>query len=1106
MERRGVLEEREIIRHCDSRVLRRARNIARSQDAIFERSCSYASGAELHVRAQVAGTSSRSQAYDVRLCIDQQTQTVSSYECTCRSSLVESGMCKHAAATALAFLANPGSFRGYVQDAASASTGGVTRLLRALRQHDAGIAAAPAAQDGSAEEPVRLCVVLVQDAGTWSMRLRVARGKTRYAVRDLQRLVQDVRAGAYATYGAGLGFVHAPGAFTASACQLVRFVDRALAVREQLGQASTGAVAARPASAHAELALTETELVELLEACRDGVELLVDDTRELDHAPRKATIIEGNPPVRVVFSEHEGGFSFQPEGYLDVLCVPDAFYVWYQRTFYRCEEGFSACESFLRLLYADSHAIHHVGAQDAPEFCANVLPELQRNVEVLAPASMLALRPQPCVVEAYLDYGADCITCRAWAVYGQARHDLLAPAVAPSRTLPRDLRAEQRASQVLLRWFSATLETDGRGAQSTSLLLVGTQRMGAFLVGGLAELRDVATVYTTSRFDALVCKRKPHVVVGLSMKSNLIDLSVTSEEFSRRELAEVLASYQQRKRFHRLPDGTFLDLGASQLAFAGSLLDELDVDPLDLLEGDVLLPRWRAFQLDSLLDEGCGDESFRAYLSRAQAAAGPRAHGLPACLVGVMRPYQVEGFEWLCALADAGLAGILADEMGLGKSLQLIAFLCSLHAETGAARPSIIVCPASLVYNWVAEFEKFAPGLRVQVVAGAKEQRQEALAGLAQQPAVMPAAAPDVVITSYDLLKRDVEEYAGLQFASVTLDEAQYIKNAGTLASRSVKALHAQHRFALTGTPVENRLSELWSIFDFLMPGLLGSYRAFRERYEYPIMNGDEAQLERLRALTGRFILRRLKGDVLDDLPAKSVNIVFSRMDEEQRRLYLASEQALRDSLRPAKAGTAERNRIEVLAELMRLRELCCDPRLVYEGYTGPSAKLDTIVELVGNVRDAGHKALVFSQFTSYLSLIAHELDERGMAYYTITGSTPKKRRIELADAFNADATPVFLVSLKAGGTGLNLTGASVVVHADPWWNAAAENQATDRSHRIGQRSEVTVYKVIAKDTIEERVVALQEAKGELAGRLIENTGALQAGFSTEELLGLLGQ
>ena len=1098
MRRHVVLDEREIIRHCDSRVLRRARNIARSQDAIFERGCTYAAGGKLHVRAQVAGTSSRSQAYDVRLRIDQHENKVSSYECTCSSSLVESGMCKHAAATALAFAANPSSFRGFVHDGADASSDGVRRLLRALRQHDTLQDGAPAGQGCGPEEPVRLCVVLVHDAGTWSMRLRVARGKTRYAVRDLWQFAHAVCTGAYATYGTGLGFAHVQGAFAAPARPLLGIVSRALAVRAQLEQASVGAVAARPGGARGELALTEAELVEVLEACRGGVELLVDDTRELDHAPRKAAIIEGNPPVRVVFAEDDGGFSFQPEGYLDVLCTPGAFYVWCQRVFYRCEEGLRACESFLRLLYADSCAIHHIGTRDVPEFCANVLPELQRNVEVLAPASMLAQRPQPCAVEAYLDYGAERVTCRAWAVYGQERHDLLTTA-ASSGAQPRDMRAERRASRVLLRWFSATPEADGQGGQRIGLELAGTQRIGAFLVEGLAQLRGVAEVFTTSSFDALICKRKPQVLVGLSMKSNLIDLSVTSDVLSRRELAEVLASYKQRKRFHHLADGTFLDLDSAQLASASSLLDELDIEAPDLLDGDVLLPRWRAFQLDALVGEGCEDEAFRAYLSQARAATGPKAHGLPAHLADAMRPYQVEGYEWLCTLADAGLAGILADEMGLGKSLQLIAFLATLHAGEGAEGPSIIVCPASLVYNWVAEFGKFAPGLAVHVIAGAKEQRVEAIRGLAR------AGAPDVAITSYDLLKRDVDEYAGLKFASVTLDEAQYIKNAGTLASRSVKALAARHRFALTGTPVENRLSELWSIFDFLMPGLLGSYRTFRERFEYPIMNGDEAQLERLRARTGRFILRRLKGDVLEDLPAKSVNIVFSRMDQQQRMLYVASEQALRDSLRPAKAGTAERNRIEVLAELMRLRELCCDPRLVYEDYTGPSAKLATIVELVGNVADAGHKALVFSQFTSYLSLIAHELQMRGLAYYTITGSTPKKRRIELADAFNADATPVFLVSLKAGGTGLNLTGASVVIHADPWWNAAAEDQATDRSHRIGQTNEVTVYKVIAKDTIEERVVALQEAKGELAGRLIEDTGALQAGFSTEELLGLLG-
>ncbi|MDY2723877.1 MAG: DEAD/DEAH box helicase, partial [Coriobacteriales bacterium] len=309
---------------------------------------------------------------------------------------------------------------------------------------------------------------------------------------------------------------------------------------------------------------------------------------------------------------------------------------------------------------------------------------------------------------------------------------------------------------------------------------------------------------------------------------------------------------------------------------------------------------------------------------------------------------------------------------------------------------------------------------------------------------------------------------------------------------------------ALTGTPIENRLSELWSIFDFLMPGLLGSYRRFRERYEQPIVDGQEEAMRRLQELVGHFVMRRLKSDVLVDLPEKSENVVYAHMEGEQLKLYRAHEQRLRESIVGKSTAEFARERIAVLAELTRLREICCDPHLVFDDYDDSSAKLSTILDLVETAIDSGKKLLLFSQFTSYLDIISTHLSEQGVAHYTITGATPKRQRLELVNEFNEDDTPVFLVSLKAGGTGLNLTGASVVIHADPWWNSAAEDQATDRAHRIGQTKDVMVYKVIAKDSIEERILALQETKSDLADKLINSEGLSLSSLTRDELVSLL--
>ena len=510
--------------------------------------------------------------------------------------------------------------------------------------------------------------------------------------------------------------------------------------------------------------------------------------------------------------------------------------------------------------------------------------------------------------------------------------------------------------------------------------------------------------------------------------------------------------------------------------------------------------------MDSQVDDEDKSPAFVDYVNDMKII-DPKRYQVPECLKDVLRPYQVEGYEWLSTLWDKGFGGILADEMGLGKSVQLLSLV---EARKGRG-PALIVCPASLVYNWAAECEKFAGDLFVEVIAGTKAQRRKTIAAIAEQSQKSDDAeydGTDVVITSYDLLRRDVDDYASCHFALMALDEAQYIKNHATKLAKAVKQVPADHRFALTGTPIENRLSELWSIFDFLMPGLLGTYTKFREKYEQPIMApGSEHSVmaDKLQALVGLFIKRRLKKDVLTDLPDKFENVITVKLEGEQRKLYAAHEQRLRATLTKASDADFNTKKIRILAEFTLLREICCDPRLVYADAKNTSAKLGAITELVATCMDEGRKVLVFSQFTSFLELIGARLAEQGVRYYKITGETPKKRRVELVDEFNGNDVPVFLISLKAGNTGLNLVGASVVVHADPWWNAAAQNQATDRAHRIGQTQDVNVYQIVAKDTIEERIMKLQEKKNELARQFTD--GAASGGVGTlskDDLLGLL--
>ena len=382
------------------------------------------------------------------------------------------------------------------------------------------------------------------------------------------------------------------------------------------------------------------------------------------------------------------------------------------------------------------------------------------------------------------------------------------------------------------------------------------------------------------------------------------------------------------------------------------------------------------------------------------------------------------------------------------------------------------------------------------MIAGNQEERREKIEQYGEY---------DVLVTSYDTLRRDIPFYEGKEFRCEVIDEAQYIKNHTTAAAKAVKVIKSRHRFALTGTPIENRLSELWSIFDYLMPGFLYGYETFRREIETPIVkNQDEDVMKRLQKMTGPFILRRLKENVLSDLPEKLEETRYVRFDGEQKNLYDAQVVHMRETL----AGQAEeefnKNRFQVLAELTRLRQICCAPSLCFENYRGSSAKVDACVQLILSAIDGGHRMLVFSQFTSMLEILEKELDKEEIQYYVITGSTPKEERLRLVKAFNSGSVPVFFISLKAGGVGLNLTGADVVIHYDPWWNQAVQNQATDRAHRIGQTKKVTVYKLIAKNTIEEKIQKLQETKQDLADQIIGGETGQLAGMSREDILALL--
>ena len=527
------------------------------------------------------------------------------------------------------------------------------------------------------------------------------------------------------------------------------------------------------------------------------------------------------------------------------------------------------------------------------------------------------------------------------------------------------------------------------------------------------------------------------------------------------------------------------------------MMDAMHLPPKEFIKGKIHLPVYRTLYLDKLLEEKEGfytnrNHTFRKMVKNFKTISDAD-YEVPDSLKRVMRSYQKNGFKWLKTLESCQFGGILADDMGLGKTIQAISFLLSGKKE---GVTTLVVAPASLVFNWGEEFGRFGPELKVQLITGDQQERQKRIEEYADY---------DVSVTSYDLLRRDISYYEGKKFTYEIIDEAQYIKNHTTAAAKAVKVIDSRMRIALTGTPIENRLSELWSIFDFLMPGFLYSYEVFKRDVETRIVKYDDKDaMSRLQRMVAPFIMRRLKSDVLKDLPDKLEEVRYVKFDKIQQTAYDAQVVHMQEMLTKQDDEDFNKNKMKVLAELTRLRQICCDPGLCFDNYDGGSAKLDSCIELVQSAMDGGHKMLLFSQFTSMLDIIRTRLDEQGISYYVITGETSKEKRLQLVKAFNGDDVPVFLISLKAGGVGLNLTGADVVIHYDPWWNVAAQNQATDRAHRIGQTKKVTVYKLIARHSVEEKILKLQETKRDLAEQVM-NGGLGQLGsMSRDELLELL--
>lgn len=731
-------------------------------------------------------------------------------------------------------------------------------------------------------------------------------------------------------------------------------------------------------------------------------------------------------------------------------------------------------------------------------FFAIVVPKIKDNFEIknIDKEQIEKYMPKDLYVKIYLDYNekgyiiADVKFC-----YGNVEFN-------PIKNVNLEItRNAIQENEVLDTFVQTGFMLDSANAR---LVLANDEKIYNFLSKEIEDYMKKFEVLVAEDFKKKDIKKIKIKSIGVKIENNLLDINLEDFKFNIYEIKDIINKYKLRKKFYRLKDGTYISLEKnSSLDFLENLTDNIEIEDENVEENSIKLPIYRALYLEKIFKNMPNtniqkNEYYKNMISQIEDRQIDLSTKIPPKLNAELRTYQKIGYKWLRTLEQYKMGGILADDMGLGKTIQLLAVILSyVQKNKGNVKPSIIICPSSLALNWYNEIQKFTPTLKALVISDDYLERKRKIEEIGKY---------QVIITSYDSLKRDIDLYENYCFKYVVADEAQYIKNNNTKNSKAIKTINAETKFALTGTPIENSLSELWSIFDFIMPGYLYKYKKFKELYETPIIKEqNEDVMNKLKKQIEPFVLRRTKGEVLTELPDKTVTILNNEMSEEQYNIYMSyMAQARKEIMSQIDINGFEKSQIKILSLLMRLRQICCHPKLFLREYEGESSKLNQCIEIIQDAVLGGHKILLFSSYTSMFEIIEEKLKNIGVKYLKLTGQTKVGERIELVDKFNTDENiKVFLISLKAGGTGLNLTGADMVIHYDPWWNLSAENQATDRTYRIGQKRNVQVYKLITKNSIEEKIYELQQKKAKLIDNMLSTDATFINKLSKDDILAL---
>ncbi len=898
-------------------------------------------------------------------------------------------------------------------------------------------------------------------------------------------------------YGSKLEFIHTKNAFRQEDLALLEYILKYAEIIKYSNETVGSYGKYMRTMSNEYITISNTGLDEIFDVLKNRKVLFKRNVADLE-----ILFEDKNPDIEFIVNHENEDFAIIPNidvfSY-DVLQGYEYAYVLTKNSLYRCDKNFENTVLKLLEIYRENYTNKiKFKRNEFANFCSIVYPKLKSyiSLENLNKDLVKTYVPEDLYIKIYLDYDENnYITADIKFVYGEKEFN---PLKETNISVARDAIKENEYMDIFVN-TGFMLDT-----KNSRLILTDEEKIYNFLTEQIEMYMKKFEVLVTDNFKKREIRRPKIESIGIKIENNLLQVDFTKLDFSLEEIQGIMQKYVLRKKFHRLKDGSFLNLEENDtLNFISSLLKDEEITYKDLERGEIKLPVSRSMYLDRILQKIDAniskDDNYKKIVKQISKKEIEEDIRLPKGLKSELRNYQVTGFKWLKILDEYQFGGILADDMGLGKTIQLLAVLQSYIEEEKNPKPSMVVCPSSLSLNWKNEINKFTPEIKTLVISGTAEERMTQIESIRDY---------NLVITSYDLLKRDIESYklANYDFKYIIADEAQYIKNNNTQNAKAIKEINSETRFALTGTPIENSLSELWSIFDFIMPGYLYSYKKFKDVYETQIIRDNDGwAIEKLKMQIEPFILRRTKKQVLTELPDKTITVLNNEMQDEQLKLYMSFLSNARDEVKnEIKNNGFDKSQIKILALLMRLRQICCHPSLFISNYEGESSKLSQCIELLKDAISSGHKILLFSGYSSMLEIIEKELKKENIQYFKLTGQTNVGDRIKLVEEFNNnDEIKVFLISLKAGGTGLNLIGADMVIHYDPWWNLSAENQATDRTYRIGQKKNVQVYKLITKDSIEERIYELQERKANLAKTMLSTETTFINKLSKEDIMSL---